>query len=57
MPKYEVGILFWDGKMLKREFLHYSVASKTINSMGDIAKRYPGTIKNVWMINQYETKR
>lgn len=50
LPPFRVGILFWDNKVIERKFLMYHVACNTMKSLGDIGKRYPGTIKNLWMV-------
>lgn len=46
---YTVGVLYWDGKITERVFLSQHIAFDTMRSLADIASRYPGTIKNVWV--------
>ena len=48
--KYTIGILYWDNKLITRDFLHKHIAIDTMKSLGDLARRYPGTIKNIWII-------
>lgn len=49
IPPYIVGIQYYDGKVTEKKFLLPYVAFDTMKSLANIAIRYPGTIKNVWV--------
>ena len=49
MAKYTVSVMYSDGRINSRDFLHWHIASSTISSLALIARRYPGTIKNLWI--------
>lgn len=49
IPPYIVGIQYFDNKVVEKKFLLPYVAFDTMKALGNIATRYPGSIKNLWI--------